>query len=257
MSILIFGCKKEGPFQKNVGGPLAVFGKISSPQDYGVKNYIALLFSEHPGYIDSNYKYSLTVFAKFLNNNTTLNSAGVLSVNNFAFISPDANNNYAYNSQVADVNKVKEMYGNRIPISVAGNGSVNSETENLYVPRRIFNYNLDSILPTLANNKPHTLTWTADPQNIFGKVVIQLTYLQSNSIDNNPNNPSKVEALLYTPLDNGSFTIPATDLARFPVSSFVMLSISRATDNFFPIPQPPIDYIAIVSADSSPILILN
>ncbi len=92
---------------------------------------------------------------------------------------------------------------------------------------------------------------------MFGKVLIQLSYYSGLSVTNNPRNPTFVPGLQYTVGDNGSFVIPASDLKRFPASSYISISISRATENSWPTSRGHIEYIAVTSAYSSPILVQN
>lgn len=73
------------------------------------------------------------------------------------------------------------------------------------------------------------MKWRPDPENVFGEIVLQVYYYAGLSTTRNPSMPTQITGLRYQLPDNGSFTIPASDLARFPEGAIVGISIGRAT----------------------------
>ena len=142
----------------------------------------------------------------------------------------------------------KAAMGNFVDLQVQGSNSVDSLRRKLYIPKPIFLHNLYKSISTISNNKSYNLSWNPDPQNMFGKVYIEISYCPEISHHNNSGNPKSVKSLTYTVNDNGNYSIPAADLKRFPVSSYISISISRASDNSWPTDKSRIEYLAILTA---------
>ncbi|MEP6927808.1 MAG: hypothetical protein ABI834_09235, partial [Ginsengibacter sp.] len=198
------------------------------------------------------------VFGKFTNdiNGATVNGGNII-INNSQTITISPDNLYQYTYDQIMLPLGKAYMGNFIDVQIKGSNSVDSLSRKLYIPKPIFLYNLYKSISTISNNTSYNLSWNPDLQNMFGKVLIQVDYYSGLSINHNPGNPKSVQGLVYTASDDGSFIIPAKDLERFPVSSYISISISRATDNSWPTGRSHIEYIAVTSAYSSPILIQN
>jgi hypothetical protein len=116
--------------------------------------------------------------------------------------------------------------------------------------------------PEIYNNQNRRLTWQPDPNNMFGKVLIQVIYYSSLSQYSNKTNPREVAGLKYIVDDNGRFDIPAFDLARFPVSSYVSINISRAhtytvyaTRGSGAAARTRVEYISVITGHTSPLLV--
>jgi hypothetical protein len=148
--------------------------------------------------------------------------------------------------------------GNYIDLQVTGSNAIDSLRRKLYIPKQIFLYNLYKSISTISNNKSYNFSWNPDSQNMFGKVLIQVSYESQLSLYSNPRNPASVPGLSYIASDNGNFVLPAADLKRFPGSSYISIRVSRASDNIWPTTgRSLIEYIAVSSAFTSPILVQN
>lgn len=82
----------------------------------------------------------------------------------------------------------------------------------------------------------------------------RIRYLASLSQRENPNFPSSIPNLIYYPVDNSSFTIPYVDLTRFPVGSFVRITIIRAIDVKKTDRRPRYRYVVTTQAMTPPLL---
>ena len=220
--------------------------------------YVFFQVMQNADAIDTSASFTINIFGKFTNDITgAIVNAGNIIINNSQIITSGPDNLYQYTYDQNTLPQGKASMGNFIDVQVKGSNSVDSLRRKLYIPKPIFLYNLYKSISTISNNKSYNLSWNPDPQNMFGKVLIQVSYYSGISMYNNPGNPKSVKSLLYTVSDNGSFVIPAADLQRFPVSSYISISISRATDNSWPTDRSHIEYIAVSSAFTSPILVQN
>ncbi|MEP6949448.1 MAG: hypothetical protein ABI863_09245 [Ginsengibacter sp.] len=254
----ITSCKKDITPVKNYDPTVGVVSLIKNDNGFMPGKYVYFQVMQNADDIDTSTSFTINVFGKFANDITgDLVNGGDIIINNSQVISSGPGNLYQYTYDQNTLQQGKSLIGNFIDVQVKGSNSVDSLSRKLYIPRPIFVHSLYKSISTISNNKSYNLTWNRDPQNMFGKVLVEVEYHSGLSIYNNPGNPKSVGELIYTPGDNGSFVIPAADLKRFPVSSYISINISRASDDTWLTDRSHIEYIAVLTANSAPILIQN
>lgn len=258
MALFNASCKKDITPVQNIDPTAGVVSLIKNDNGSMPGKYVFVQFNQFPDNIDTSTSFTINVFGKFTNDTTgaTVN-AGNIIINNSQIITGGSDNLYRYTYDQGTLPRGKASMGNFIDLQVTGSNSVVPLTKKLYIPKQIFASSLYVTTQTISNNKSYNLVWNTDSQNMFGKVLIQLSYYPGLSLHNNPGNPESVQGLSYIVSDNGSFVIPAADLRRFPVSSYISISISRASDNIWPTDRSHIEYIAVASAFTSPVLVQN
>jgi hypothetical protein len=254
----ITSCKKDITPVKNSDPTIGVVSLIKNDNGFMPAKYVYFQVMQNADDIDTSTSFTINVFGKFTNDMTgDVVNAGNIVINNSQIISSGPGNLYQYTYDQNIVPPVRSFIGNFVDVQVKGSNSVDSLRRRLYIPQPIFLPSLYKGIATISNNKSYNLTWNPDPQNMFGKALVEVEYHGGVSIYNNPGSPKSVEGLLYTVSDNGSFVIPAEDLKRFPVATYISIHISRATDNSWPTDGSHIEYIAVTSAYTAPILIQN
>lgn len=258
IALWITSCQKEITPVQNYDPTVGVVSLIKNDNGFMPGKYVYFLVMQNADAIDTSASFAINVFGKFTDDitGTTVNGGNII-INNSQIITSGSDNLYQYTYDQSSLPRAKLFMGNYIDIRVSGSNAVDSLSRKLYIPKPVFLYNLYKSISTISNNKSYNLAWNPDTQNMFRKVLIQVDYYSGLSLHNNPGNPASVRSLLYTADDDGSFTIPGADLKRFPVSSYISISISRATDNSWPADRSHIEYIAVTSACSSPILVQN
>lgn len=257
-ALWIISCKKDITPVKNDDPTIGIVSMIKNDNGFMPGKYVYIQVMQSADDMDTSTSFTINVFGKFTNDiSGDIVNAGNIIINNSQIIGSGPGNLYQYTYDQNTAPRVRSFIGNFVDVQVKGGNSVDSLRRQLYIPKPIFLPNLYKSIATISNNKSYNLTWNADPQNMFGKVLIEIEYHGGVSIYNNPANPKSVECLVYTVSDNGSFVIPKSDLQRFPVSSYISIHISRATDNSWPTDRSHIEYIAVTSAYSAPILIQN
>lgn len=254
----IISCKKDIQVTpaKNYDPTVGVVSLIKNDNQFLPAKYIFFQVLQNADAIDTSTSFGINVFGKFTDDvSGTIVNAGNIIINNSQKITSGPDNLYQLTYDQNIWPKAKSFMGNFIEVQVTGSKDVDSIKRKLYIPKPLFLYGYYKSISTISNNKSYVLSWNADSQNMFGKVLIQLSYYSGLSVTNNPRNPTFVPGLQYTVGDNGSFVIPASDLKRFPASSYISISISRATENSWPTSRGQIEYIAVTSAYSSPILV--
>ena len=254
----ISSCKKDITPPQNFDPTVGVVSLIKNEGEIKPGKYVFFQVLQNADAIDTSASFAINVFGKFTDDvSGAIVNAGNIVINNSLTVNGGPDNLYEYKFDQAALPMGKASLGNFINVQIRGSNAVDSLSRKLYIPKPIFLYNLYKSASTISNNKSYNLSWNPDEQNMFGKVLIQVDYHTGSSQTNNFENPGAVKGLVYTVSDNGSFVIPAADLQRFPVSSYISISISRATDNSWPTNRGHIEYIAVTSAFSSPILIQN
>ena len=260
VALFVYSCRKdiEAIPAKSYDPTVGVVSQLKDDQAFMPGKYIFFQVLQQPDAIDSAASVSINVFGKFSSDITgTPVNAGNILIDHSLAITSGPGNVYQYTYDQNSLSKGKASMGHYIDVQVEGSNAVEPLTRKLYVPGPIFLTGLYKSVSTISNNKSYHVSWNADPQNMFGKVLIQVDYYAGLSVYHNAANPASVKSLVYVTADNGNFIIPATDLQRFPVSSYVSISISRATDNSWPTAKGTIEYIAVSSSLSSPILVEN
>lgn len=249
-------CKKDITPVKNFDPTVGIVSLIKNEGEIMPAKYVFIQFNQFPDNIDTTTSFSINVFGKFTNDTTGMAvNAGNIIINDLLTINSGPDNLYEYKFDQASLPFGKASMGNYIDLKITGSNAADSLRRKLYIPKPVFLNNLYKSISTISNNTSYNLSWNPDPQNMFGKVLIQVSYYSGLSRYRNRDNPVSIENLVYTVSDKGSFVIPAGDLQRFPVSSYISISISRASDDRWPTDHSHVEYIAVASAFSSPILV--
>jgi hypothetical protein len=151
---------------------------------------------------------------------------------------------------------------NNILVTATGGGSgVPAPVAGIIRPRRIMTVLKDifpSSMPIPGNlvdrGFSFPLNWSPDPNNQFQKVNIEISYLKGISKYNASNMPNSIPHLVYQVADNGSFTIPAADLATFPRGAYIEISISRAYLDYV---SGDVAYLSVTEAHTIPLLVVD
>jgi hypothetical protein len=256
--LVITSCKKDITPIKSYDPTEGIVSLIKSENTLMPSKYVFFQFNQFPDNIDTSTLLSIHVFGEFTNDTTgSIINAGNIIINNSQIITSSPDNHYKYTYDQITLPLGKASMGNFIDLQVTGSNCVDSLRKKLYIPKPIFIHNLYKSISIISNNNSYNLSWNPDSQNMFGKVLIQVSYNSQLSLYNNRGNPTSVQDLSYIVSDNGSFVIPAADLKRFPVSSYISISISRASDNTWPTDRSQIEYIAVSRASTAPVLVQN
>jgi hypothetical protein len=254
----VVSCKKEISQPENHDPTVGVVSLIKNVGEIRPSKYVFVEILQQADAIDTAASFGLSVFGNFEDERTgALLNAGKIIINDSIVVTSGPGNSYEYRLANTAMHLPHDYPGKSISVQVTGSNTVDSLKRKLYIPQPIFLYQLYKSIATISNNRSYNLSWNADAQNMFGKVLIRVDYFKGLSQSNNPANPPAVDGLTYTVNDNGGFVIPAVELQRFPVSSYISITISRATDNLWQTPGGHIEYIAVTNAYTAPILVKN
>ena len=190
-----------------------------------VKNYIIYTVTKRatlPGYVDGTGN-GVSVLANFYDASGNAVSVGTIRAGNYS-VSAAANNVYSYASDLEGntssrraEGRVMDDTGQDIVVSADGGNGYGGFSETVHVPA---DFNLvASAYDNFVFGRALRLDWNPDPGNAFGNVLINVSdYSGSGS------------ALHYLLPDNGSFTVPAESMARFPVGSRFSYSIAKVNE---------------------------
>lgn len=228
----------------------------TSENDSTIRNYIIININEHLDQQETENKNTIDIIGSFQDENLQRFSVGEIIVDGKS-VPADATNNYKHTYTTEEKQQGMTMAGRDITISLQGSDKINAEQKIIYVPSVLYPGTLYVPYNSISNNQDKRIDWAPDWRNMFGKVVVQVYYQSSMSRFNNPSVPISIASLIYTVNDNGSFTIPGMDLNRFPVGGFVRISVSRASNLTSANTRTRFDYIAVISASTSPLLVTN
>jgi hypothetical protein len=228
-----------------------IFNKALTTATSQSDDYVAIItrFTINPTNRDSSY--SIQAFAKITNNGTPID-VGHLNIGN-TIIDPDSDNLYHYTFQLADG---KALFGTSQDVSFSSYSTrtLRIASQVLIVPKEFYPSSISLPSSTIDRTTDYHLTWAADPNNEFGKVQIQVKYDKGISQYSASGMPNSINDLVYNVSDNGTFTIPHTDLSRYPQNSYVTISIARA---WLDSSAAPIEYVSIMDAESVPLLVVE
>ncbi len=153
-------------------------------------------------------------------------SVGTIRAGNYS-VSAAANNVYSYASNLTDNTSSRRAEargmddtGQDITVSADGGNGYGGFSETVHVPA---DFNLvASDYDKFVSGRALRLDWTPDPGNEFGNVLINVSPYPGSGI----NTP----ALHYLVPDNGGFTVPAENMAGFPVGSRFSYSIAKVNE---------------------------
>jgi len=217
-------------------------------------NYVAIICSQTANLIDPTNSYDITAAAKFTSNGVTVNT-GPVEING-RVINADADNLYKYNYKENNtLAEGKLLLGTSVTVLATGadpNRPAGSAT--IIVPQEIFPSTLYFPNATVDKAVALPVTWAPDPNNQYQKVSIEISYYKGISQAHQPGMPNSITSLAYEVADNGSFTIPQSDLENFPKGCYIGISIARA---FYINSSGNIAYIGISEGHSVPILVTD
>ena len=224
--------------------------------DTGEDSYVVFKAQQVAHLPDRSNAYNIGVYAKFTSKGSIVN-AGPLYINNRT-IMPAANNLYEYKYQDSTLTQGKSLYGTSVTVNVPGIDDAPTSSplspRVIIVPKELYPSTIALPKSRVDRSVNYPLTWNADANNQYGKVQITVMYYKGLSQYHTVNMPNSIANLYYTVTDNGSFTIPQTDLTRFPKGSFVDISIARIS---YIKSTNRVIYIGIVEAHTNPILVID
>jgi hypothetical protein len=220
----------------------------------GYSNYFYIKFSQLANKINRDSSYDIEAYANF--NHTDI---GPVSINNNIDMLPDENNLYHYRFPL---NAGLALMGTSLPVDAAEpinpNDTINASRVRqrtiMVVPTQIYPLSVSFPASVIDRMAVLPLTWSPDPNNQFGKVQIDVIYNSAISQHNATGMPNSVAKLSYQVTDNGSFSIPASDLNRFPRDSYVSISIVRV---WSVTSANNVVYVAFVEGRTVPLLVVS
>ena len=203
---------------------------FTSSTDTSYANYVVLTFSQLANQLNRDSSYNIDAYARFSDANGLNISVGPIGINNNITMYPDSNNLYNYHFSL---NEGLSLFGTSIPLDVTEpnpqyrGGEARRPRLIMLVPNQIYPLSVNFPASVIDRTAVLPLSWAPDPNNQFGKVQIDVIYYAGLSQHNAAGMPSSVASLSYQVTDNGSFSIPAADLNRFPRDSYIGISIAR------------------------------
>lgn len=226
-----------------------------SSNSYG--NYVVIKCMQLANQTNRENSYDISAYAKFTTNGVLVNTGPITINNRIIGVNPDTLYEYTYRDST--LTEGKSLMGNNINVfAISGepppNDSPTDRNKIMIVPKEIFPSSMPLPQSTVNRSLSFPLTWNPDPTNQFQKVNIEVSYYKGISQYHAANMPNSIPSLFYQVPDNGSFTIPQSDLSRFPQGAYISISISRAwIDNT----AGNITYVSIVEAHTIPLLVTD
>jgi hypothetical protein len=110
-------------------------------------------------------------------------------------------------------NTVNGLFGSNVTVDIQSM-ALGNFTKTFYLPQKV-QMNLGGISEELPKSQNLGITWNADPQNAL-PVAILVAYNKGKSRHVNPNLPDQDLQVFRIVPDNGTYTIPSSDLQIFP-----------------------------------------
>jgi hypothetical protein len=246
----VLSCQKE---ESTPNKGLDWFGT----HDNAVYNYVLISGNQVTNKSDTN-DYQISIAAAFIDSNTNkITGVHNLSINDRDILpGVDSTYNFGYNN-TPFFQEGLSLFGTNINIRIHGKNQDDTVSKTVYLPKKIVK--LVSDFPEVVDlAKSLTLQWIPDNQNSWGKVIVQIYYYPNLSLARDSSLPKDVKSLNYTTVDNGSFVVPPPDLMRFPLNSFIGISIARGTQNIalLPISLKRVYFFSSSSASTVPIQVV-
>ena len=226
--------------------------------DASVYNYVLISGNQIADQSDSE-NFQISVNAAFIDSNSRrLSGIKELTINSRPINrNVDSTYSFAYNN-TPYFQEGLSLFGSQINIKIQGNSGEDNITQTIYLPRKIVRLIADFPDDAEVSRDMH-LSWDTDPDNHWGKVIIQVYYNATMSHFNDSSLPAKIEPLNYTVQDQGNFVIPATDLKKFPLKAYIGISIARGEQAVAVLPKSlrRVYYFASSSASTIPLLVSN
>jgi hypothetical protein len=228
---------------------------LVSTTDPTYANYVILTFSQLANQLNRDSSYKIDAYARFSSGGQNLN-VGAIGIGDNITMVADADNLYHYQFPLSEGTA---LFGTSLSMGVTepnpeSRGVASRSQTIMLVPNQIFPLSVSFPSSVIDRMAVLPLTWAPDPNNQFGKVQIDVTYYSGQSKHNATSMPNSVTSLSYQVTDNGSFSIPAADLNRFPRDSYIGISIARvwsitSANN--------VSYVAYVEGRTIPLLVVS
>jgi hypothetical protein len=163
---------------------------------------------------------------------------------------------FMYSDTAAYLQEGLDIFGTTVKVKITGSSPADTVTRLIYMPKKVVRNVADFPLGKLdiANNL--TLNWTPDPSCTWGNVAIEIFYNAAKSrFLNDPTLPASDTTFSYIVPDNGTYTIPSSDLRRLKVRSIVSISLGRGSilQAVLPISARRVFYYATSSVSTYPL----
>jgi len=232
---------------------------LSVPDTPNAYSYIILSGNQNVDRNDSSYHIDIN--ASFTDSLTgqAVNTLGI-SINNRNLVS-NSNHAYhfAYNDTSTTIQEGLSLYGTNVKIKITGTSSADTVTQMIYMPKKVYKTVNDFPTGSIGTSGNLVVSWTPDPLNSWGNVVIKIWYNSSMSrfLRDSSLSAQDIE-LTYTVPDNGSYTISSSDLQAFQPKSLVSIALGRGTkmQAVLPISKMRVFYFAVSSESTPPINIV-
>jgi hypothetical protein len=225
--------------------------------DNDVYNYVLISANQVTNKADTN-DYQISVEAAFIDSSTNrLSGVSDLTVNDRSVLrANDSTYSFGYNNSPY-FQEGLSLFGTNVNISIKGNSAEDSVSRTVYLPKKIVRL-INDFPEQIDLSKPLQLQWAADEMNPWRKVIIQVYYYPNYSQANDPSLPNSIKPLQYNAPDSGSFTVPVSDLQRFPIKSVIGISIARGTQNtaVLPLSRKRVYIFSSSSASTTPLQVI-
>jgi hypothetical protein len=256
ITLAVWSCDKNN---KPTPGPadavLSVL-KGGSPEEEGIYNYVLINNSQTdvPGATEPNNEIS--VLGAFQDGSGGSTSAGNITVNSRA-IGLDGKPAYEFKYAGTSLAEGKMLIGQNVQLGLTGSPEYAARSRTVYVPANIISYTMYTPSSTIRRSVDYPLRWNPDPSNLNGKMYIQLSYYGVFSRFDDPNLPRTIDPVVYTVPDNGSFSIPAADLQRFPIGGYISIAMARGVEYIDPgTPRTRVHYFTISDYQTIPLKVV-
>jgi hypothetical protein len=256
IALAVWSCNKNNkPGSSPEDAVLSVL-KGGSPEEDGIYNYVLINNSQTdvPGATEPSNEIS--VLGAFHDGSGASTSAGDITVNSRAV---GLNGKPAYEFKYTGANQAegKMLIGQNIQVGLTGSPEYAARSRTVYVPANIISYTMYTPSNTIRRSVNYPLRWSPDPNNLNGKMYIQVSYYGVYSRIDNPGLPRTIDPIVYAIDDNGSFTIPAADLQRFPIGGYVTIAMARGVEYIDPgVPRTRVHYFTISDYQTLPLQVV-
>lgn len=224
LCLTIMSCaKRTTDFNKLPGA--SIFSSFLVTDTPNLYNYVGISYNRIVTAVDSGF--DIVAAAGF-----TDSTSGATNLVQSVFINSNqltGDSAYLFKySDSAHLSSGKALAGNTTTVKIIGSSSADTLNSSVYVASDIGHSLSGFPLHGKANfSHAMNLTWTPDTKSSELTVIIQLYYFTGLSQQADSTLPANMRTLTYTTTDNGSFTIPATDIDTIPVKSYWGMLVGR------------------------------